>query len=115
MATPIRDGARRENEFRKHAENFRAQHIAVLEEESTGDYVYTVFYLLEADTFDIAPIQQIFLGNIDEHVDGLPDGTLFSIQPTKLQIGTTNLLALTSTPIGSAKEEIVFGFPRGGI
>jgi hypothetical protein len=113
MATPIHDASRREQEFRKHTTNFSAQHIVLPEGERDGDYVYCVFYLQAKDTFDVLPLWQSFMGeNVDDRIDGMPDGTRFPIQPAKLQVGATKLLALTATPIGSAKSDLVFGFPH---
>lgn len=112
MATAISDGPRREEEFRKHAKDFRAQHVVLPEGVRGGNYIYCVVYLQTADTFDLTPLRRDFLGhNVDDRIDGIPDGTTFPVQPVKLQIGRTRLLVLAATPIGSAKEDILFGFP----
>jgi hypothetical protein len=117
MATPVRDGERRVQEFRKHASNLNAQFILLPHGERAGNYVYCVFYLQATDTFDVSPAFQSFLGdNVDDRIDSMPDGTTFPIQPAQLQVGKTKLLVLTATPIGSATNELIFGFPycRGG-
>jgi hypothetical protein len=116
MATPFNDSLRREKEFRKHAAHFSAQFLVVPEGQREGDYVYCVFYLQEADSFDVAPLQESFLGdNVDDRIAGIPDGTVFPIHPATLQIGKTRLLALAATPIGSTTSDIVFGFPHSRV
>lgn len=112
MATPIRDASRREEEFRKHAANFRGQWIVLPEGQRGGNYLYCVFYLQTANSFDLSPVIPIFVGhNVDDRIEGMPDDTTFPIQPAQLQVGTTKLLVLSATPIGQAKSALMFGFP----
>lgn len=111
MFTPAGDGPRRESVFRKMAEQYRGAFIALPDGPGLGDYIYTMFCLQMSETVDLAPLGTEYFGDrVDDRIDGFPDGTIFPIVPTKLQIGTTKLIALTSAPPGIVKTELSYGF-----
>lgn len=111
MYTPAGDGPHREQVFRKMAEQYRGAYVALPEGPRQGDYVYTMFCLQTSETIDFTPLATDYIGqNVDDRIEGFPDGTIFPIQPTKLQIGDTKIIAMTSAPPGMAKTELSYGF-----
>lgn len=110
MLSPASDGPRREQVFRKMAEESTAQYVVLPDGPRGGDYVYCMFCLQTGEKVDFEPIAHDYLGqNVDDRIDGFPNGTAFPIMGARLQVGTTKLVALAAAPIGTVRQDLVFG------
>ncbi len=107
---PKTDAKRREDEFRRYAAEMRRETIKT--PPLRGDCFVTVVHLLpDSASFRGSTKAAHFpMGSFwNDWIDGWPDGDNFQIAPTGINVGGVNLLLLTASPLGRAKDACFLG------
>jgi hypothetical protein len=109
---PKTDESRRTTEFTDWAKNLRVVNIPLPPTDSPGDFIYSCFYFVTDKPSAVNLTSEAFLGggNIDELVDGWPDGTV-AIQQAYFPILGVDLWTATACPPGRLREQVIFGLP----
>jgi len=107
---PNTDSKRREDEFRRYAEQMTRTQIST--PPLRGDCFVTVIHLLPDSASFHGPVKATHfpMGSFwNDWIDGWADGDNFQIAPTRINVGGVNLLLLTASPLGRLKGACFFG------
>lgn len=114
VKSPTSDVDRRKAEFVDYANNIKFQRIKLPPGDPEGDYVFVVVYIVTDPAKQIALTTDMFLagGSVDDVIDGWPDGSVFGIQPIKINTNDVEMVVATACPPGKLRQDVVLGFPR---
>jgi hypothetical protein len=111
---PTSDAKRRTSEFVQYANSIRLQPLKLLPKTPVGDYVFVVIgVVIDPSKPHQMSSDMLFCGgNIDDAVDGWPDGSAFGYQPVKIRVGEKDVVLAALSPPGTLKKDLLMGFPR---
>lgn len=114
IKSPTSDVERRKAEFARYANSIKFQRIKLPPGKPEGDYVFVVIYVVIDPGAEIVLTSDMFLagGNVDDVVDGWPDGSVFGIQPIKFKVSDFEMVVATACPPGNLDPDVFLGFPR---
>jgi hypothetical protein len=110
ITMPKTDSKRREDEFRRYAEQMTS--VAINTPPLRGDCLITVIHLLPDSTSFCGPIGPAHfpMGSFwNEWIEEWPDGDKFQAVSTPINVGGVNLLLLTAAPLGRLKSACFLG------
>lgn len=107
---PLGDSKRRGNEFRRYAAQMTR--VAVSTPPLRGDCLVTVIHVLPDLASFRGPVKPAHFPTGSfwrDWIDGWPDGDIFQIAATGINVGGVNLILLTASPLGRLRAGCFLG------
>ena len=111
---PTSDAKRRTDEFVQYANSIKLHPIPLLSKIPLGDYVFIVIGVIvdPSKPHQMSSDMLFCGGNIDDAIDGWPDGSPFGCKPIKIRIGEKEVVLAALSPPGNLKTDLLMGFPK---
>lgn len=110
---PSTDADRRVEKFKQYGSQCRVETIKLQHDQSSGDYLFSQFFLQTGETLSNEGLQ------IDLRQNGLGDlvtefdaASPVSFMPLPLRVGVSTIVIYSAAPPGKAKEGVMLGFPH---
>jgi len=109
---PPSDNKRRNDEFRRYVAKMKS--VFINTPPLRGDCFITAIHVLPGEESFRGPVLPDYFprGRFwNDWIDGWPDGDIFQVAPTPINVDGVNLLLLTASPSGSLKGACFLGGP----